>query len=279
MSRQVTISVVQANGLGSKEEILERQSELVAEAAQQGAQVVGLQEMFNSPYFCAEQENKWFSWAEWPDGVSISHMQSVAREHGIVLVVPYFERATGGKFFNTAAVIERDGTVVGQYRKVHIPQVAPCFWEKYYFTPGDMGFPVFDTSAGRIGVSICYDRHFPEVGRQLGLRGAEIVFNPSATSDFSRYLWELEQPAQAAANGFFLAAINRVGSEAPLSSVNFYGSSYVCDPFGQILARGSATEQDVVTAEIDLGLIDEAKLRWQFYRDRRPELYKEPTCS
>lgn len=279
MTSQVTVSVVQTNGSGDKVDILERQERLIRAAAGQGAAIVGLQEMCDSPYFCAEQDDSWFAWAETEEGETVSRMRSLARELGVVLVVPDFERATGGVYFNTAVVIERDGEVLGRYRKVHIPQVAPCFWEKYYFTPGNVGFPVFDTSVGRVGVAICYDRHFPEVWRQLGLRGAQVVFNPSATSDFSRHLWELEQPAQAAANGFFVAAINRVGREDPLSNVNFYGGSYICDPRGSIIARGSNTEEDVVTASLDFSQIHEVKLQWPFYRDRRPELYGEPTWA
>jgi N-carbamoylputrescine amidase len=191
-----------------------------------------------------------------------------------VLVVPFYEAASKGVNFNTAVVVERDGSLVGKYRKTHIPQVGPCFWEKFYFAPGDLGYPVFDTSVGKVGVSICYDRHFPEVGRALGMNGAELVFYPSATTDYSRHLWEVEQPAQAVANGYFAASINRVGVEAPLCQENFYGSSYIADPRGQILAMAD-DQEGFVTADLDMTMLDEWKRTWHFFRDRRPETYDD----
>jgi beta-ureidopropionase len=196
----------------------------------------------------------------------------------MVLVVPFYEEAQVGVYYNTAVVIERDGTVLGKYRKSHIPQVGPCFWEKYYFKPGNLGYPAFDTSIGRIGLIICYDRHFPEIARQLGLKGVELVFNPSATVEsLSRYLWELEQPAHAVANGFWIAAVNRVGTEEPLNPNRFYGSSYFCDPRGQIVARASEDEDEVLVCDVDLDKVREVRNTWQFLRDRRPETYGELT--
>ena len=166
--------------------------------------------------------------------------------------------------------------MLGKYRKTHIPHVGPCFWEKFYFKPGNLGYPVFDTSVGRIGLIICYDRHFPEVARELGLKGAELVFNPSATvKSLSRYLWELEQPAHAVANGFWIAASNRVGVEAPLNNNKFYGSSYFCSPRGKIVAQASDSEDEVLVADLDLDEIREVRNTWQFFRDRRPETYGE----
>jgi len=154
--------------------------------------------------------------------------------------------------------------------------VGPCFWEKFYFKPGNLGYPVFETSVGKVGLIICYDRHFPEVARELGLKGAELVFNPSATvASLSRYLWELEQPAHAVANGFFVAASNRVGVEAPLNDATFYGSSYFCSPRGKILAQASATDDEVLVCDLDLDEIREVRDTWQFLRDRRPETYGE----
>ena len=198
-------------------------------------------------------------------------MREVAREHGIVLIVPWYEEEQPGVYYNTACVIERDGTVLGKYRKTHIPHVGPCFWEKFYFKPGNLGYPVFDTSVGRVGLIICYDRHFPEVARELGLKGAELVFNPSATVEsLSRYLWELEQPAHAVANGFWIAASNRVGVEAPLNPAKFYGSSYFCSPRGKIIAQASDSEDEVLVADLDLDEIREVRNTWQFFRDRRP---------
>jgi beta-ureidopropionase len=275
MGRVVRTAIVQARGNTTKEEALARQVALIEAAAADGAELVGLQELCNGPYFCAQQDPRWFAWAEPDDGQTVTLMAGVARRLKLVLVVPYFERASAGIYFNTAAVIDSDGTVVGKYRKTHIPQLGPCYWEKFFFAPGDLGYPVFRTSAARIGVAICYDRHFPEVGRALGLNGAEIVFNPSATSDYARHAWELEQPAQALANGYFVAAINRVGVEEPLSSVRFFGSSYLCSPHGDILARAGEDKDEFVAADLDLGLIGEARELWQFYRDRRPDTYRD----
>src|SRR6266704_2447413 len=212
------------------------------------------------------------------DGPTVTRMRELARDHGMALIVPFYEEAQPGVYYNSAVVIERDGSVLGKYRKTHIPQVGPCFWEKYYFKPGNLGYPVFETSVGRVGLIICYDRHFPEVARQLGLKGAQLVFNPSATVEsLSRYLWELEQPAHAVANGYWIAAINRVGTEEPLNSNRFYGSSYFCDPRGQIVARASEDSDEVLVADIDLNKAREVGHTWQFLRDRRPETYGELT--
>ena len=177
------------------------------------------------------------------------------------------------------AVIDADGTYLGKYRKHHIPQVAPGFWEKYYFRPGNTGYPVFQTAVGKVGVYICYDRHFPEGARILGLNGAEIVFNPSATvAGLSEYLWKLEQPAHAVANGYFVGAINRVGVEAPWNIGEFYGQSYFCDPRGKILAEGTRNTDSIVVSDLDFDLIREVRNTWQFYRDRRPETYGSITA-
>ena len=168
-------------------------------------------------------------------------MQQVAKKYEMVIVVPLYEEEATGVYYNTAAVIDADGTYLGKYRKNHIPHCAPGFWEKFYFRPGNLGYPVFKTRYADVGVYICYDRHFPEGARELGLNGAEIVFNPSATvAGLSEYLWKLEQPAHAVANAYFVGAINRVGFEAPWNIGEFYGQSYFCDPRGQILAEGIA---------------------------------------
>jgi beta-ureidopropionase len=274
--RKVRAALIQAQANMSKQDAVDKHIKMIADAAGQGAQVVGLQEIFHGPYFCAEQDPKWYGTAEPEDGPTVSRMREVAREHGIVLVVPWYEEEQPGVYYNTACVIERDGTVLGKYRKTHIPHVGPCFWEKFYFKPGNLGYPVFDTSAGRVGLIICYDRHFPEVARELGIKGAEIVFNPSATVEsLSRYLWELEQPAHAVANGFWMAASNRVGVEAPLNPAKFYGSSYFCSPRGKIIAQASDSEDEVLVADLDLDEIREVRNTWQFFRDRRPETYGE----
>jgi beta-ureidopropionase len=274
----VRAAVIQANANMAKEEAVEKHVGLIEQAAAQGAQVTCLQEIFHGPYFCAEQDPKWYATAEREDGPTVTRMREVARRHGMVLVVPFFEEAQTGVYYNAAVVVEADGSVVGKYRKTHLPHVGPCFWEKFYFKPGNLGYPVFDTSVGKIGLIICYDRHFPEVARQLGLKGAEIVFNPSATvQSLSRYLWELEQPAHAVANGFWIGAVNRVGVETPLTEARFYGSSYFCDPRGRIVAQASEFEDEVLVHDLDLEMIREVRNTWQFMRDRRPETYGELT--
>jgi beta-ureidopropionase len=274
--RTVRAALIQAQANMSKQEAIDKHVKMIADAAGQGAHVVGLQEIFHGPYFCAEQDPKWYATAEPEDGPTVSRMREVAREHGIVLIVPWYEEEQPGVYYNSACVIERDGTVVGKYRKTHIPHVGPCFWEKFYFKPGNLGYPVFQTSVGRVGLIICYDRHFPEVARELGLKGAELVFNPSATVEsLSKYLWELEQPAHAVANGFWIAASNRVGVEAPLNQHKFYGSSYFCSPRGKIIAQASDSDDEVLVADLDLDEIREVRNTWQFFRDRRPETYGE----
>jgi beta-ureidopropionase len=256
---------------------------LVTEAAAKGAKIVCLQEVFNTPYFCTEQNSKWYATAEpIPDGPTTQLFMESAKKHGIVIVLPIYEKAAEGVYYNAAAVIDADGTYLGKYRKSHIPHVQAGenpnhgFWEKYYFKPGNLGYPVFDTIYGKVGVYICYDRHFPEGARLLGLAGAEIVFNPSATvAGLSEYLWKLEQPAHAVANGYYLGAINRVGYEAPWNFGEFYGQSYLVDPRGRFVAEGSRDKTEVVVGEMDRNLIAEVRDLWQFYRDRRPETYEK----
>jgi beta-ureidopropionase len=258
-----------------KQRMIDKHMPLIEEAAQRRVQVLCLQELFYGPYFCAEQQPRWYEMVEKiPDGPTIQMMQGIAKKHGMVMVVPIYEEEITGVYYNAAAVIDADGRYLGKYRKHHIPHVGPGFWEKFYFRPGNLGYPVFDTAAGRIGVYICYDRHFPEGARILGLNGAEIVLNPSATvAGLSEYLWKLEQPAHAVANGYFVGAINRVGVEAPWNIGEFYGQSYFCDPRGQLIAVGSRDKDELVVADLDLGLIQQVRNTWQFYRDRRPETY------
>lgn len=247
----------------------------IEQAAAEGVQILCMQEIFTGPYFCAEQNPRWFDAVERiPDGPTTQLMQTLAQRHRMVIVVPLYEEDTAGVYYNTAAVIDADGRYLGKYRKNHIPHCAPGFWEKFYFRPGNLGYPVFDTAYARIGVYICYDRHFPEGARALGLAGAEIVFNPSATvAGLSEYLWKLEQPAHAVANAYFVGAINRVGTEAPWNIGEFYGQSYFCDPRGKFLATGSRDRSELITAELDLDQIREVRNIWAFYRDRRPDSY------
>ena len=259
-----------------KQAMIDKHVALIAEAAGRGAQVVCLQELFYGPYFPAEQETRWYSLTERiPDGPTTRLMQELARKHRLVLVVSIYEEDLTGIYYNTAAVIDSDGAYLGKFRKIHIPHCNPGFWEKFYFRPGNLGYPVFDTRVGRVGVYICYDRHFPEGWRELGLNGAELVFNPSATvAGLSEYLWKLEQPAAACNNIYFVGAINRPGTEEPWKIGEFYGTSYFVNPRGQVIAEGPRTEDAVVVADLDLNLIREVRNVWQFYRDRRPETYK-----
>jgi beta-ureidopropionase len=260
-----------------KQANLEKNLGFIDEAAKQGVQIICMQEVFTTPYFCAEQEVRWYDSVEKiPDGPTVQLMQEVAKKHGMVIIVPIYEEEITGVYYNTAAVIDADGTYLGKYRKNHIPHVAPGFWEKFYFKPGNLGYPTFETAFARIGVYICYDRHFPEGARALGLNGAEIVFNPSATvAGLSEYLWELEQPAHAVANGYFVGAINRVGHEQPWDIGEFYGKSYFCNPRGKIIAQAARDKDELVIADLNLDEIREVRNTWQFYRDRRPETYIE----
>ena len=283
MSRIVKCGLIQATHACSTQEKLEvireaniaKHLTMIEDAARQGVQILCFQEIFTGPYFCAEQNPRWYDSVEKiPEGPTTKLMQEIAKRHRMVIVVPIYEEETTGVYYNTAAVIDADGTYLGKYRKNHIPQVAPGFWEKYYFKPGNLGYPVFKTRYADVGVYICYDRHFPEGARELGLNGAEIVFNPSATvAGLSEYLWKLEQPAHAVANAFFVGAINRVGYEEPWHIGEFYGQSYFCDPRGQFVAQAKRDRDELVVAELDLDKIREVRNVWQFYRDRRPETY------
>ena len=283
MSRIIKCGLIQAKNVAPtdapigeiKKANVEHQMKMVEEAAAQGVQMLCFQEIFTTPYFCAEQQTRWYEAVEKiPDGPTVKMMQDVAREYGMVLIVPIYEEEITGVYYNSAAVIDADGKYLGKYRKTHIPHVNPGFWEKFYFRPGNLGYPCFDTAFARIGVYICYDRHFPEGARCLGLNGAEIIFNPSATvAGLSEYLWKLEQPAHAVANGYFVGAINRVGYEAPWNIGEFYGQSYFCDPRGQIVAEASRDKDELVVADLNFDLIREVRNTWQFFRDRRPDAY------
>ncbi|WP_019415469.1 nitrilase-related carbon-nitrogen hydrolase [Paenisporosarcina sp. TG20] len=288
MTNKVKIGLIQAtNDVDGnepvqlhKEKAIEKHIKLVRDAAAKGAQIICLQEIFYGPYFCTEQNAKWYEAAEEvPNGPTTVLFQALAKELGTVIILPVYEREGIATYYNTAAVIDADGSYLGKYRKHHIPQVSVGnegngFWEKYYFKPGNLGYPVFDTQFAKVGVYICYDRHFPEGARLLGLNGAEIVFNPSATvAGLSEYLWKLEQPAHAVANGYYVGAINRVGIEAPWNLGEFYGQSYLVDPRGSMVSIGSRDQEEVVIGEMDKALIREVRNTWQFFRDRRPETY------
>lgn len=247
---------------------------LIQKAGAEGVQVLCFQEVFTQPYFCPSQDSKWYAAAEAiPNGSTTKLMQELAKKYEMVIVVPIYEEAMTGVYYNTASVIDADGSYLGKYRKTHIPQVAG-FWEKFFFKPGASCFPVFQTRYCKLGVYICYDRHFPEGWRALALNGAEYIVNPSATvAGLSEYLWKLEQPAAAAANGVYIGAINRVGAEAPWNIGEFYGQSYFVNPRGQIEAVASRDKDELLVHDMDLGMIREVRDTWQFFRDRRPETY------
>jgi len=275
VSDVVRAALVQAEWTGDNESMVDKNVQYALEAADQGAQILCFQEIFNTSYFCAVQDTRYYDQAEEiPNGPTIQRMIALAKETGMVLIVPIYERVDEGTFYNTAAVINDDGGFLGIYRKMHIPQVEG-FWEKFYFKPGNLGYPVFDTAVGRIGVYICYDRHFPEGWRALGLAGAKIVFNPAATTrGHSKYLWQLEQPAAAVANEYYIGAINRVGAES-LEDTDYYGSSYFVDPRGNIVGEtASDSDDEVVVRNLDMSLVSEVRRHWAFYRDRRPESYE-----
>lgn len=269
----VRAALVQTSWTGDKESMIKAHEDYARQAAAAGAKVICFQELFYGPYFCQLQDTKFYDYAESVPGPTVDRFAALARELGLVMVLPVYEQEQPGLLYNTAAVIDADGRYLGKYRKHHIPHVHG-FWEKFYFRPGNLGWPVFDTAVGRIGVYICYDRHFPEGWRALGLAGAEIVFNPSATSrGLSSYLWKLEQPASAVANEYYIGAINRVGIEE-YGDDDFYGTSYFVDPEGQFVGEvASGTAPELVVRDLDMDLIKVVRDRWAFYRDRRPDAY------
>ncbi|NVM94312.1 nitrilase-related carbon-nitrogen hydrolase [Arthrobacter wenxiniae] len=273
----VRAAITQAMWTGDKESMLAKHEGYVRLAAAQGVQIICFQELFHGPYFGIVQDQKYYDYAEAIPGPITERFQKLAAEHHMVIILPLYEEDQPGVLYNTAAVIDADGSYLGKYRKNHIPQV-DHFWEKFYFRPGNLGWPVFDTAVGKIGLTICYDRHFPEGWRVLGLGGAQIVFNPNASKPgLSNRLWELEQPAAAGANGYFVAVPNRVGAEKQEfgdSAVDFYGSSYFVDPLGNFVgAMGSTRSEEMLVRDLDLDLVRQTRNNWQFYRDRRPDIY------
>ncbi|MEP6749111.1 MAG: nitrilase-related carbon-nitrogen hydrolase [Bacteroidota bacterium] len=273
----IQMSLPKTEGEGTiaeiKDAMLQKHIPLIEKAGENGVQILCFQEIFNTPYFCPGQDAKWYESAETVPGATTEMMQAYAKKYNMVIIVPVYEKEQPGVLYNTAAVIDADGTYLGKYRKTHIPHTGG-FWEKFFFKPGNLGYPVFQTKYAKIGVYICYDRHFPDGARCLGLNGAEIVYNPSATTvGQSQYLWKLEQPAHAVANGYFMGCINRVGTEAPWNLGKFYGTSYFVNPLGQIFSCASEDKDELLIAEFDLDLIEQVRSKWQFFRDRRPETY------
>lgn len=256
-----------------KQAMLEKHLPFIDEAGEKGVQILCFQEIFNTPYFCPGQDSKWYASAETVPGPTTDLISEYAKKYDMVIIIPVYEKDGEGILYNTAAVIDAEGKYLGKYRKHHIPQTGG-FWEKFFFKPGNLGYPVFQTKYAKVGVYICYDRHFPEGARALGLNGAEIVYNPSATTvGQSQNLWKLEQPAHAVANGYFMGCINRVGIEKPWNLGRFYGTSYFVNPMGEIFATASEDQDELLIADLDMDLITEIRSKWQFYRDRRPETY------
>jgi N-carbamoylputrescine amidase len=277
MATIVRAALLQTDWAGTKDAMIDKHEEAARDAAGDGAQIICFQELFYGPYFCQVQDAAYYDYTEpIPDGPTTQRFQSVAKELGMVMVLPMYEVVQAGVYYNTAAVIDADGTYLGKFRKQHIPQVKG-FWEKFYFRPGNGGYPIFDTAVGKVGVYICYDRHFPEGWRALGLNGAEIVFNPSATSrGLSEYIWRVEQPAAAVANMYYVGAINRVGIEADIGDDDFYGQSYFVDPEGKFVGDvGDAYKPELIVRDLDMDMIKTVRDRWAFYRDRRPDAYGE----
>ena len=278
----VRAALTQVAWTGDKESMIAAHEGYARQAAAQGAQIICFQELFYGPYFGIVQDQKYYDYTESVPGPTVERFQALARELGLVMVLPVYEVDNEGEYYNTAAVVDADGSYLGKYRKHHIPNL-PQFWEKFYFRPGNLGYPVFNTEAGRVGVYICYDRHFPEGWRELGLNNAQIVFNPSATKPgLSNRLWEIEQPAAAAANQYFIAANNRVGMETAEfgeQAVRFYGSSYFVDPRGNFVGDLASNDSDeLLIRDLDLAAITQTRNDWQFYRDRRPDSYERITA-
>ncbi len=257
----------------------------VGEAAGQGAQVVCLPELFRSPYFCQKEEHVHFDLAEAVPGPSSEALGRAARQHGVVVVAPIFEKRAPGLYHNSALILDADGSVAGTYRKMHIPD-DPCFYEKFYFTPGDLGFRAFDTRHGRIGTLICWDQWYPEAARLTALQGAVVLFYPTAIGwhphekaqhgAAQRSAWQTIQRSHAIANGVYVAVVNRVGLERPTPAdpgLEFWGTSFLADPFGIVLAEASTDKEEILVAEVDLKRQEEVRQHWPFLRDRRIDAY------
>lgn len=284
---QVKVGLVQMRCTESGERNLARAVEGVRAAASAGAQIVCLPELFRSLYFCQTEDHRHFALAESIPGPSTEALQAVAKELGVVVLASLFEKRAEGLYHNTTAVLDADGAYLGKYRKMHIPD-DPLFYEKFYFTPGDLGFKVFPTKFGRVGTLVCWDQWYPEAARLTALRGADILFYPTAIgwhpSEKAEYgevqhdSWELIQRSHAVANGCFVVSVNRVGHEGPADGgLEFWGQSFVCDTSGKVLWRGSVDKEEVHVATLDLGKLDVVRTHWPFLRDRRVDAYGDIT--
>jgi len=278
-NKTIRIGVIQASCSDDPAENLDNAMQKIRQAAQRGAQIICLQELFRSRYFCQVESAELFQLAESIPGPSTEELCKLAAELKIVLIVPLFEKRTQGIYHNSAVVIDADGSIAGKYRKMHIPD-DPCFYEKFYFTPGDLGFRSFPTHYGRVGVLICWDQWFPEAARLTALSGAQFLFYPTAIGyqqadtahlDHQISAWETVQRGHAIANGVFLAAANRVGKE---DALHFWGRSFICNPFGQVLAQAGKDEAEILVADCDLTQIETTRQSWPFLRDRRTDAYQ-----
>lgn len=278
MMKKTEIALLQYSCTENLNENLDKAEHLIARAAGEGARLVALQELFSTTYFCREIDQVFFNWAEPLDGKTVTRFAALARKLQVVILLPFFEKKAPGVYYNTMAVIEKDGSIAGFYRKMHIPD-DPGFYEKYYFTPGDTGFKVFETSEGNIGTLICWDQWFPEAARLTALKGADILVYPTAIGTLSeenesdknqfRDAWTTIQRSHAIANGCFVASINRTGSEG---GTTFWGNSFICGPFGEMIVQAGEEEQ-VLLASLDFGLIEKQRQTWPFFRDRRIDSY------
>lgn len=278
-----TVGLVQMQCAPERDANLETATRKIREAAAAGAQIVVLPELFLGHYFCQREDASLFDLAEGIPGPSSDHFGRVAKEAGVVLVASLFERRTAGVYHNTAVVYDADGTMLGRYRKMHIPD-DPLYYEKYYFTPGDLGFQVFDTKFAKVGTLICWDQWYPEAARMTALKGAELLVYPTAIgwhpAEKSEYgvaqhqAWELMQRAHAVSNGVYVAAVNRVGHEGPTGGgLEFWGASFVSDPFGRLIKRGDHHREELVVVECPRKSIEETRRNWPFLRDRRIDAY------
>jgi N-carbamoylputrescine amidase len=287
-SSKIKLGLVQMRCSADPQENLARAMARIRDAAGRGAQVICLQELFTSQYFCQIEDHKYFALAEKIPGPSTEVLCVLARELEVVIVASLFEKRSAGVYHNTAAIIDADGTYLGKYRKMHIPD-DPLFYEKFYFTPGDLGFQAWQTRYAKIGVCVCWDQWYPEAARLTALRGAEILFYPTAIgwhpSEKKEYgarqhgSWEIIQRSHGIANGCYVAVPNRVGHEAPDGGdgIEFWGQSFVSDPAGEILEKASPNEEEVLVVEVDLGALEVQRTHWPFFRDRRIDAYGDVT--
>ncbi|MBA4148462.1 MAG: carbon-nitrogen hydrolase [Verrucomicrobia bacterium] len=287
-SKVVNLGLIQTHATGKPAENLKRTIALVEKAAKQGAQIICTQELFASYYFCQIEDHKYFELAETIPGPSTDAFQKIAKKHKVVIIASLFEKRTAGLYHNTAVVIDADGTLMGKYRKMHIPD-DPSFYEKFYFTPGDLGFKAWDTKHGKIGVCVCWDQWYPEAARLTAMQGAQILFYPTAIgwhpSEKTEYgerqhgAWELIQRSHAVANGCYVAAINRIGHEAPDGGdgLEFWGQSFVAGTSGEIVAKASQDKEEIMIVPVDLEKVDTTRTHWPFLRDRRIDAYSDLT--